>query len=143
MPYKGIAPATIDLIAGNIHALTGTIPAVAQHIKSGKLKALAVLGGARNPMLPDVQSSKEAGFPDVVAMNYWGIAAPAGTPKEIVGRVNTEVQKLLAQPEFRARMDSEGVEITPGGPERMASLIAGDFNNWQKLVAVAKIKITP
>jgi tripartite-type tricarboxylate transporter receptor subunit TctC len=143
VPYKGIAPATLDLMSGQIHALTGTIPAVQQHIKSGKLKALAVLGPNRNPLLPDVPSVKEAGFPDVIAMNYWGIVAPANAPKEIVNRLNAEVQKLLAQPEFRARMDSEGVEITPGGPERMATMVSGDFMNWQKLVAVAKIKVTP
>ncbi len=143
VPYKGIAPATLDLMSGQIHALTGTIPAVQQHIKSGKLKALAVLGPTRNPLLPDVPSAKEAGFPDVIAMNYWGIVAPASAPKEIVNKLNAEVQKLLAQPDFRARMDSEGVEITPGGPERMGTMVSGDFMHWQKLVAVAKIKVTP
>jgi tripartite-type tricarboxylate transporter receptor subunit TctC len=143
VPYKGIAPATLDLIAGTIHAVTGTIPAVQQHIKAGKLKALAVLGPNRNPLMPDVPSAKEAGYPEVTAMNYWGIVAPTGTNKDVVNRINAEVQKLLSQPDFKARMDSEGVEITPGGPERMGSLIAGDFMNWQKLVAVAKIKVTP
>jgi tripartite-type tricarboxylate transporter receptor subunit TctC len=142
-PYKGIAPATVDLIAGTIHAMTGTIPAVQQHLKSGKLKALAVLGGARNPLLPDVPSAREAGFADVTAMNYWGIVAPAGTPSDITTRINSEVQKLLSQADFRARMDAEGVEITPGGPDRLSTLIAGDVNGWRKLVASAKIKLTP
>ena len=143
VPYKGIAPATLDLMSGQIHALTGTIPAVQQHIKSGKLKALAVLGPNRNALLPDVPSAKEAGFSDVIAMNYWGIVAPANAPKEIVAKLNAEVQKLLAQPDFRARMDAEGVEITPGSAERMGAMISGDFKHWQTLVAVAKIKVTP
>jgi tripartite-type tricarboxylate transporter receptor subunit TctC len=142
VPYKGIAPATLDLIGGQIHAITGTIPAVQQYLKSGKLKALAVLGPTRNALLPDVPSAKEAGFPEVIAMNYWGIVAPANAPKEIIAKLNSEVQKLLAQPDFRARMDAEGVEITPGGPERMGAMVAGDFMHWQKLVAVAKIKVT-
>ncbi len=142
-PYKGIAPASLDLIAGNIHAMTGTIPAVQQHLKSGKLKALAVLGASRNPLLPDVPTAKEAGFPDVTAMNYWGIVAPTGTPESVVNTLNREVQKLLLQTDFRARMDTEGVEITPGGPERLSTMIAGDFNGWRKLVATAKIKLTP
>ncbi len=143
VPYKGIAPATLDLISGQIHAMTGTIPAVLQHIKNGKVKPLAMLGPARNPLLPDVPSAKEAGFPDVVAMNYWGIVAPQGTPVDVTAKLNLEVQKLLLQPDFRARMDAEGVEITPGGPDRLRTMIAGDYFGWRKLVAEAKIKLTP
>jgi tripartite-type tricarboxylate transporter receptor subunit TctC len=143
VPYKGIAPATLDLISGQIHAMTGTIPAVLQYIKQGKVKALAVLGSNRNALLPDVPSAKEAGMSEVTAMNYWGIVAPTGTPKEVVNKLNLEVQKLLLQTDFRARMDAEGVEITPGGPERLGLLIANDFYGWKKLVADAKIKITP
>ncbi len=142
-PYKGIAPATTDLLGGQIHAMTGTIPATLQYIKAGKLKPLAVLGASRNPLLPDVPSAREAGYAEVEAMNYWGIVAPAGTPKEITARLNTEVQKMLTQPDFRSRMDAEGVEITPGGPERLSRLISGDLLGWKKLVAEAKIRFEP
>jgi tripartite-type tricarboxylate transporter receptor subunit TctC len=141
VPYKGIAPATTDLLGNSITLLTGTIPAVLQHVKSGKARALAVTGDKRSSLLPDVPTMNEAGANGTEVYNYWGIVAPAGTPALIVARLNTEVQKMLAQKDVQERMAGDGVELTPGGPDRLTSFINGDFNGWKKLVMDAKLKI--
>lgn len=141
VPYKGIAPATTDLLGGSIALLTGTIPAVLQHVRSGKARALAVTGDKRSPLLPDVPTLKEAGASGTEVYNYWGIAAPAGTPAPVVQRLNAEVQKFLAQKDVQDRLAADGVELTPGGPERLASFIANDYSGWMKLVAEARLKI--
>ena len=139
VPYKGIGPATIDLLSGQIQLLTGTIPAVVPYVSQGKLKALAVTGAKRSALLPEVPTMHEAGVNDYEVYNYWGIVAPAGTPREIVVRLNTEIQKMLANPEFRERMERDGVEVMPGGPERMQSFIASDLAAWRKLITEAKL----
>jgi tripartite-type tricarboxylate transporter receptor subunit TctC len=139
VPYKGIGPATVDLLGGQIQLLTGTIPAVLPFIQQGKLRALAVTGAKRSPLLPDVPTMAEAGVPGYEVYNYWGIVAPAGTPREIVARLNAEVQKLLANPELREKLEKDGVDLTPSGPERMQSFIAADMAAWKKLIAEAKL----
>jgi tripartite-type tricarboxylate transporter receptor subunit TctC len=141
VPYKGIAPATTDLLGGSIQLLTGTIPAVLPHVKSGKARALALTGDKRSPLLPDVPTTKEAGANGAEVWNYWGIVAPTGTPAVVVARLNFEVQKLLAQKDVQERLTNDGVELTPGGPERLAQFIANDFNGWRKLVSDAKLKL--
>jgi tripartite-type tricarboxylate transporter receptor subunit TctC len=141
VPYKGIAPATTDLLGGSITALTGTIPAVLAHVKSGKARALAVTGDKRSALLPDVPTMKEAGANGTEVYNYWGIVAPVNTPAPIVARLNSEVQKMLAQKDVQERLAADGVELTPGGPDRLTSFINSDFNGWRRLVVDAKLKI--
>jgi len=141
VPYKGIAPATTDLLGGSIMTLTGTIPAVLPHIKSGKARALAVTGDKRSSLLPDVPTVKESGANGTEVYNYWGLVAPVGTSSAIVQRLNAEVQKFLAQKDVQDRLASDGVELTPGGPDRLAAFIANDYNGWKKLVMDAKLKL--
>jgi tripartite-type tricarboxylate transporter receptor subunit TctC len=141
VPYKGIAPATTDLLGGSITLLTGTIPAVLSHVKSGKARALAVTGDKRSALMPDVPTMKEAGANGTEVYNYWGIVAPVGTPAPIVARLNTEVQKMLGQKDVQERLTSDGVELTPGGPDRLTTFINSDFNGWKKLVVDTKLKI--
>ena len=141
VPYKGIAPATTDLLGGSIMTLTGTIPAVLPHLKSGKVRALAVTGNKRSPLMPDVPTMKEAGANGTEVYNYWGIVAPVGTPAAVTQRLNAEVQKFLALKDAQDRLANDGVELTPGGPERLASFIANDYNGWKKLVIDAKLKL--
>ncbi len=141
VPYKGIAPATTDLLGGSIMTLTGTIPAVLPHIKSGKARALAVTGDKRSSLLPDVPTVKESGANGTEVYNYWGLVAPVGTSSAIVQRLNAEVQKFLAQKDVQDRLASDGVELTPGGPDRLAAFIANDYNGWKKLVVDAKLKL--
>ena len=141
VPYKGVAPATTDLLGGSIALLTGTIPAVLPHVKGGKVRALAVTGDKRSPLLPDVPTMKEAGSNGTEVYNYWGLVAPVGTPAFVVNRLNAEVQKFLAQKEVQERLAGDGVDLTPGGPERLAAFIANDYDGWKKLVADAKLKV--
>ena len=141
VPYKGIAPALTDLLGGSIMTLTGTIPAVLPYVKSGKARALAITGDKRSPLLPDVPTMKETGANGTEVYNYWGLVAPAGTSTAIVQRLNSEVQKFLAQKEVQERLASDGVDLTPGGPERLAAFIANDYNGGKKLVADAKLKL--
>ncbi len=141
VPYKGIAPATTDLLGGSIALLTGTIPAVLPHIKGGKARALAVTGDKRSSLMPDVPTMKEAGANGTEVYNYWGLVAPAGTPSAIVNRLNAEVQKFLSHKDVQERLSNDGVDLTPGGPERLATFIAHDYNGWKKLVADAKLKV--
>ena len=139
VPYKGIGPATIDLLSGQIQLLTGTVPAVVPYVSQGRLKALAVTGAKRSPLLPEAPTMQEAGVADYEVYNYWGIVAPANTPHDIIVRLNVEVQKMLANPEVRDRLERDGVELTPGSPERMQAFIASDLAAWQRLIAEAKL----
>ncbi|MCC7068672.1 MAG: tripartite tricarboxylate transporter substrate binding protein [Burkholderiales bacterium] len=141
VPYKGIAPATTDLLGGSIMTLTGTVPAVLPYVKSGKLRALAVTGDKRSVLMPDVPTVKEAGASGTEVYNYWGIVAPSGTPAAIVHRLNADVQKILAKKEVQERLAGDGVEITPGGPDRLAAFIANDFNGWRGVVRDARLKL--
>lgn len=141
VPYKGIAPATTDLLGGSIMTLTGTIPAVLPHLKSGKARALAVTGDKRALLLPDVPTVKETGANGTEVYNYWGIVAPVGTPAVVLQRLNGEVQKFLAQKDVQERLATDGVDLTPGGPERLAAFIANDYNGWKRLVVDARLKL--
>ena len=141
VPYKGIGPATIDLLGGQIQLLTGTIPAVLPFVSQGKMRALAVTGTHRSPLLPDVPSMPEAGVPNYEVYNYWGIVAPLSTPREIIAKINAEMQKLLANPDVRDKLEKDGVELTPSGPERMQAFISADLASWKKLIAEAKLTL--
>jgi len=139
IPYKGIAPATLDLLSGQIQAMTASIPATLPYVAQNKLRVLAVTGKRRAPMLPDVPSWQEAGVADAEVINYWGIVAPTGTPGEIVARINAATQALLAQGDVRERLEREGAELIPGGPERLGALIEADLNRWRRLIADARL----
>jgi tripartite-type tricarboxylate transporter receptor subunit TctC len=135
VPYRGIADATKDLLGGQIQAITASIPATLPLLAERRVKVLAVTGAKRTPQLPAVPSWQEEGVADANVINYWGIVAPAGTPPEIVEKVNALVQKLLADPDVRERLEREGAELSAGPPERLRAIIATDLAGWKKLVA--------
>jgi len=141
VPYKGIAPATQDLLAGQIQAITASIPATLPQLAQKRVKAIAVTGPKRVALMPGVPSWQEEGVADASVINYWGIVAPAGTPPEIVARLNAEAQKVLTLPDVRARLDAEGAEIIAGPPERLGALIQSDLDRWKKLIADAKLTL--
>jgi len=141
IPYRGIAPATLDLIAGQIQAMTASIPATLPYLADRKLKVLAVTGARRAPLLPDVPSWEEEGVPNANVINYWGIVAPVGTPADIIAKLNAQTQRVLAQPDVRERLEREGAELIPGAPERLGALIEADLNGWKKLIADAKLQL--
>ena len=139
VPYRGIADATKDLLGGTIQAMTASIPATLPLAADKRVKVLAVTGAKRIPQLPGVPSWQEEGVPDANVINYWGIVAPVGTPAPIVAKLNADVQKVLAQPDVKERLEREGAELIPGPPERLGTLIAGDLANWKKLIAEANL----
>jgi len=141
VPYKGIAPATLDLISGQIQAMTGTVSATLPYIAEKKVKALAVTGTRRAPLLPGVPSWQEAGVTNADVVNYWGIVAPVGTPREVVAKLNAEVNRVLAQQEVRERLEKEGAEIVSGPPERLGAIIEADLAGWKKLIAEVKLQL--
>jgi len=141
VPYRGIADATKDLLAGNIQAMTASIPATLPQAAAKKMKVLAVTGSKRIPQLPDVPSWQEEGVPNANVINYWGIVAPVGTPAAVVARLNAETRKILAQPDVRERLEREGAEIVSGPPERLGALIETDLASWKKLIVDAKITL--
>jgi len=141
VPYKGIAPATVDLISGRIDAMTASIPATLPYVAQNKVRVLAVTGRKRAKLLPDVPSWAEAGVANAEVINYWGIVAPAGTPPEIVARLNAETQKVLAQPDVRERLEREGAELIPGSPRDLGAIIEADLRAWKKLIADARLQL--
>lgn len=139
VPYRGIADATKDLIAGTLQAMTASIPAALPLAADKRVRVLAVTGPKRIPQMPDVPSWQEQGVANAEVINYWGIVAPAGTAREIVGRLNAATQALLAQADVRERLEREGAELIPGPPERLGALIEADLNGWRKLIVDAKL----
>jgi len=141
IPYRGIAPATIDTISGEIHFLTGTIPALAPFIRDGKLRALAVTSAQRSPALPDVPSMTEAGMPDFNVLNYFGLMAPKATPAAVVRTLNAALAQVLALPEVKERFAKDALTPMPGTPEALLAFVEQDVNGWRKVVASQNLKL--
>lgn len=141
VPYRGSAGAATDLVAGVVESSFAGVPNALAHVPHGRLKALAVTTSRRAPQLPDVPTMQEAGVPDYDASVWLALLAPAGTPPEIVARLNTEVAKLMAMPDTRKTLQDAGVEPTPSSPEEMAAYMAQELVRWGKLVKETGIKI--
>lgn len=141
VPYKGSGPLTTDLLGGQITMSFDTITPVLPHIKAGKLRALAITTGKRSTALPDVPTLDEAGLKGFNLGTWFGVLAPAGTPREIVTRLNTELVKIIQSPDFRKRMEDIGAEPIGNTPEQMAKQIRDDTDRFAKLVKDAKVTI--
>ena len=141
VPYKGSGPLVTDLLGGQITMSFDTITPVLPHIKAGKLRALAITTNKRSPALPDVPTLDEAGLKGFNLGTWFGVLAPAGTPREIVSRLNLEMVKIIHSPEFKKRMDDIGAEPVGNTPEQMAQQIKDDTERFAKLVKDAKVTI--
>ena len=141
IPYRGMAPATMDMIGGQIELVTGTIPALLPFIKNGSIKALAVTSARRSSALPDVPSMLEAGLTGFDVVNYFALMAPAGTPPAVVNRLNTAINQVLALPEVLARFKGDAVEAAPGSPVQLGQFIQTDYRAWRDLVKTQNLKI--
>jgi tripartite-type tricarboxylate transporter receptor subunit TctC len=120
VPYRGIADATKDLLGGTLQAMTASIPAALPLAADKRVRVLAVTGPKRIPQMPDVPSWQEQGVANAEVINYWGIVAPAGTPREPIARIAAEVKRILAQPDVRERLEREGAELIPASPPSSA-----------------------
>jgi tripartite-type tricarboxylate transporter receptor subunit TctC len=141
IPYKGSGPLTTDLLGGQITMSFDTVTPVLQHIRSGKLRALAVTTGSRSSALPDVPTLDEAGLKGFNLGTWFGVLAPAATPRDILARLNTEMVKVIQSPEFRRRMEEIGAEPVGNSAEQMAAQVRSETEKFAKLVKDAKVSI--
>ena len=141
IPYRGVAPAAVDMVAGEVQLITGTIPALLPLIKDKRIKPLAVTSAKRSPALPDVPSMSEAGFKGFDVLNFFALAAPAGTPAAVIEKLNTALNKVLAMPEVLARFKVDAVDAMPGTPAAQAKFIDADFQAWRDVVRTQKLII--
>lgn len=141
IPYRGIAPAVLDMMGGQIHLVTGTVPALAPFIRDGRIKALAVTSDRRTPALPEVPNMVEAGLPGFNVLNYFGLVAPLGTPSEVVGRINAVIARLVTLPDVKARFALDALEPAAGTPAELGRFLATDLQSWQQVVARQKLQI--
>ncbi len=141
VPYKGGGPALSDLLGGQVQALMSTPIAAINHIKSGRLKAIAISGETRLSALPQMPTFTEAGLPGLEVRNWYGILAPAGTPKEIIEKLSTELARILAMPDFKEKLDSLGMDPFISTPGQFAALIKADMIKYAKIIKTANIKL--
>lgn len=141
VPYKGTAPALTDLIGGQVQLNFDTPITSIPHIRSGKLKAIAITGKTRLAALPQVPTFAEAGLPNYDFQLWMGVLAPAGTPKEIVNKLNTEIAKILTMPDMKEKLVSQGLEPFVSTPDQFAALIKSDMTKFGQVIKTANIKL--
>ena len=139
IPYKGTAPAVTDVLGGQVEITMTGVPAVAAQVKAGKLRALGVSGAGPVATLPGVPAIA-ATIRDFEAIQWYGVVVPAGTPARIVERLNAEINRALASPELRARLETEGAEAAPGTPAAFGSLIDAEIARWKPVVERANMR---
>lgn len=141
VPYKGSAPAMLDLMAGRIDVTFDNIPLPLQHIRSGKLRALAVTAAQRSAVLPDMPTLGEQGIKGFDVSSWYGIYAPAGLPRELVGKLNAAFNEALRTPEIRDQLSSQGWTVTGGTPEQFANFTQAELDRWARVVKAANVRI--
>lgn len=139
VPYKGVTEALTDVSAGRVSVMVDTVGAQMPHIKSGRVKPLAVLSKTRHPNLPHVPTLSESGLAGYDEEGWVGLLAPAGTPPDIVARLNREIVKALQLPDVQARLDGLGFVTASSTPQQLAARIASDIARYQKVAADARI----
>jgi tripartite-type tricarboxylate transporter receptor subunit TctC len=140
VPYKGTAPAATALLAGDVSLAFSSIPTVLPHVRAGKLRALAVGDAARVPSLPDYPTISESGLAGYEAFSWAGVIAPAGTPQEVVRRVNAELGQILRQKAIVEQLAAEGTIPVPDTPEEFGAYIRSELVKWADIVRLANIK---
>jgi tripartite-type tricarboxylate transporter receptor subunit TctC len=141
VPYKGIAPALTDLLGGEVQLMFGTVVALVPHIQAGRLRALAVTGKKRSALLPNVPTLRESGLPEYEAGSWYGIMAPAGTPRPVIDQLHAEVVKALKQPEVAKRLAAEGAEVIGSTPEEFGAHLRSELARVGSVVRAAGIQI--
>ena len=141
VPYKGSGPAVADLVGGRVQIMFDAAPSLIAHIRSGRLRVLAAASAERNRLLPEVPTFGELGYPKVAVSLWYGLLAPAGTPKPIVEKLNREVARALGSPDVREKLLAQGAEPMPGTPEAFASFMQEEMAKWAPVVKQAGVKL--
>jgi tripartite-type tricarboxylate transporter receptor subunit TctC len=140
VPYKGFAGAINDLLGGRLNVMIMPVSAVAQYVQSRQITVLAVIHSERSPVFPSVPTLEQEGYPKVQASNWYAMLAPTGTPPEIVGRLNAEMNLLLSDGSVRETLAKQGFTPVGGPPERLSSQLKAELERWRRVAAEAKIK---
>ena len=141
VPYKGNVPAITDLLGGQTSLLFATMPTVLPQVQAGKLRAIAVTGAARSPAAPDLPSIAEAALPGFEVTNWIGVFAPAGTPRDIVSRLNGETSRIMRAPEIQSRLLNEGAKSPAKTPEEFGAYVRAEIAKWAKVIQQAGIRV--
>ena len=141
IPYKGGILSVNDLLAGHVDMVFSDALPVMQHIRAGKLRALATTGPERSPLAPDIPTCIESGIPGLVAVNWWGVLLPVGTPKAIAAKFHDDLVKVMQQAEIREKFASLGVDAVSGSPEQLDAYIKTEKSKYEKLIKEAGIKV--
>ncbi len=141
VPFKGGGPATLALLSGDVDMIVNDLTTLKSNFASGKLRPLAVAHGSRLKLLPDVPTFAELGMPRVLSSTWWGIAAPAKTPDSVQAKLRAANARILADPDYIARLASMAIEPIVMGPEQSNAFIAGEVVKWKKVAAVANIQL--
>ena len=139
--YKGIAPAVADLLGGHVSLSFSVVPPAIPHVKTGKLRALAVSTAKRSALLPELPTIDEAGVPGYDAVSWYATLAPAGTPQPVVSKLNTEITRQLQAPELRTKLAGLGLEVKTSTPEECAAFMSADWKSWDKIIRALNIKL--
>ena len=140
IPYKGSAPVVSDLIGGQVDVMFDNMPNVIGHVRAGKMKALAVTTAQRSSLAPEIPTVAEAGLPGYEQTAWFGVLAPAGTPRDIIGRLNGEIIKVLNSAEVKERFGKQGVEVRTSTPEQFSTFLRSEVDRWGKVIREAGIK---
>lgn len=141
VPYKGAGPAVTDLVGGHLDLMFENLPTVLPHVRSGKLRALAVGTKKRSVLVPEYPTISEAGVPGYESSTAFGVLAPAKTPAAVIGRLNQEIVKILNSPDIRERLSAQGLEAAGGTPQQYAAHLREELAKYGRIVKVAGIKI--
>jgi tripartite-type tricarboxylate transporter receptor subunit TctC len=141
VPYKGSGPALTDLVGGQVNLMFSNLTAALPHMKSGKLRALAVTADQRSPTVPELPTMIEAGVPGYTVTSWYGLLAPAGIQRELVSRLNSEMRKVMQAPDMKDRLAAEGAEPMTSTPEEFSALLKAEVAKWRKVVSEAHIRV--
>jgi tripartite-type tricarboxylate transporter receptor subunit TctC len=139
VPYKGSAPGTTDLLAGNVQFMFNALPSMLQHIRAGKLRALGVTGAKKSAELPDVPPIKDA-VPGYDVTTWYSFVAPAGTPKAVIDRLNKEISAIVESPEMKKKLQEQGVDADAMTPGELAALFRSETAKWARVIKDSKIQ---
>jgi tripartite-type tricarboxylate transporter receptor subunit TctC len=140
VPYRGAGPAVLAVVSGEVSLAFLDVLATLPHVNTGRLRGIAVTGVNRSPVAPDIPTIAEAGVPGYVSGVWYGVLAPARTPKEIIARLNTEVVKVMHHPDMRDKLSAEGGEVVGSSPEQFSEFIKAELRRWAKVVKEGNIR---